>query len=59
MRRRPNEYVIFPFAFAAAGGALGWTTALWTFAAIGVAAALPLLRLRARLGRDGHLAPLR
>jgi MFS family permease len=48
-----------PFVFAAAGAALGWTLALWIFAAIGVAAALPLLRLRARLGKEGHLAPLR
>jgi hypothetical protein len=48
-----------PFVFAAAGAEMGWTPALWIFAAMGVVAALPLLRLRARLGREGHLAPLR
>jgi hypothetical protein len=48
-----------PFVFAAAGAGLGWTPALWIFAALGVLAALPLLWLRARLGREGHLAPLR
>jgi MFS family permease len=48
-----------PFVFAAAGAALGWTPALWIFAAVGVAAAVPLLRLRARLGKEGRLAPLR
>ncbi len=48
-----------PFVFAAAGAALGWTPALWLFAGLGVVAALPLLRLRARLRAEGHLAPLR
>jgi MFS family permease len=48
-----------PFVFAAAGAGLGWTPALWIFAAMGMLAALPLFRLRARLGREGHLAPLR
>jgi MFS family permease len=47
-----------PFAFAASGAALGQEATLWLFAAIGLLAALPLLRLRARLGTDGRLAPL-
>jgi MFS family permease len=48
-----------PFAFAALGAAVGWTGALWLFAALGLAATLPLVALRARLAGRGHLAPLR
>jgi hypothetical protein len=47
-----------PFAFAAVATALGTDGALWIFAALGVAAAAPLLLLRARLGAEGRLAPL-
>lgn len=47
-----------PFAFAASGTALGQDVTLWLFAALGVAAALPLLHLRTRLGAGGYLAPL-
>jgi MFS family permease len=47
-----------PFAFAAAGAVLGTQGALWIFALLGVAAAAPLLHLRARLAAEGRLAPL-
>lgn len=47
-----------PFAFAAAGAILGADAALWIFACVGVAAAAPLLHLRARLASEGRLAPL-
>jgi hypothetical protein len=47
-----------PFAFAAAGAALGTEGALWIFALLGVVAAAPLLHLRARLSAEGRLAPL-
>ncbi len=48
-----------PFAFAALLAAAGLKVALGAFIVLGLAAALPLLALRARLGRAGHLAPLR
>jgi MFS family permease len=48
-----------PFVFAAMAAALGWTTTLWTFAVMGLAAALPLLRLRRQLKAEGHLAHMR
>jgi MFS family permease len=48
-----------PFLFALAGAWIGWTGALVAFAILGAVAALPLLRLRARLAAEGRLAPLR
>jgi hypothetical protein len=47
-----------PFALAAIGAAWGQDAALWIFSGLGVIAAVPLLRLRARLGAEGRLAPL-
>lgn len=48
-----------PAAFAAMLAALGLGPTLWAFLVLGLAAAVPLLALRARLGAGGHLAPLR
>lgn len=48
-----------PFAFAALAAASDERLALAAFAAVGLAAAVPLVLLRARLGRDGLLTPLR
>jgi hypothetical protein len=48
-----------PFVFSALDAAIGRMPTLWIFAAVGVVAALPLLRLRAKLARAGHLGPLR
>ncbi|MCX7646135.1 MAG: MFS transporter [Rhodobacteraceae bacterium] len=48
-----------PFAFAALAAATQPRLALAAFAAVGLAAAVPLVLLRARLGREGLLAPLR
>jgi hypothetical protein len=47
-----------PFAFAATATAIGQDVTLWFFAALGAAAAVPLVWLRARLRAEDRLAPL-